>query len=76
MDKLSLIAVTSAPKGKLQSRGIFSKALLRTVLSKYFLIPFWYWALCRVCGYDFNIMKYKIFAYIATKRIISFIITK
>ena len=75
MDKLSLV-VMSAAKGKLQSRGLFAKALLRTVLLKRFLISFWYWATCHVCGYDFNIMNYKIFACIATKRIISFIITK
>jgi len=67
MDKLSSAVMTSAAKGKLQSRGIFSKEPLRTVL----LIPCWYWAMCRVCGCEFNIMKY-----IATKRIIFSIIIK
>lgn len=76
MVKLSFVVVTSAAKGKLQSRGIFAKAPLRTVLLKHFLIPCWYWATCHVCDYDLNIMTYKIFACIATKRIISFIIIK
>lgn len=73
MDKLSLVVVTSA-KGKLQSKSTFAKAPLRTVLFKCFLIPFWYCATYRVCGYDFRIMKYKISACTATKSIISFLI--
>lgn len=76
MDKLSLVVVTSAAKGKLQSRGIFAKAPLGTVLLKCFPVLHWYWTACHVCDYDFNIMTHKIFACIATKRIISFIIIK
>lgn len=58
MDKVSLVVVTSAAEGKLQSRAIFAKAPLRIVLFKHFLIPFWYWATCHVCSYDLNVMKY------------------
>lgn len=76
MDKFSLVVATSAAKGKLLSKSIFAKAPLRTVLLKCFPIPFWYWATCHVCGYDFNIMKYKISACTATKSIISFLIMR